>query len=298
MNNALYIAMSGAKASMDRLSHINNNIANANTTGFRAEMASTKAMYLEGSQTSKPTKSAPDGAQQPTGAGFNTAAGAQANPLTQGAPAYDQNATQQSINGNPIVGDARLNTSVFVQESTAGFNTSAGAIQSTGNPLDSAIQGEGWFVVQDASGKEAMTRAGDFGLDATGKLITASGRAVMGDGGPIEIPQGVSSLSIGKDGKISGLQGKNKVEIGTLKLVNPDSKTITRGPDGLFRTSAAMTQDENVRVISGAVESSNVSVVEEMAKMIETQRRLEMQMKIFTSLEQQGAKSSQILNLN
>lgn len=294
MNNALYIAMSGAKASMDRLSHINNNIANANTTGFRAEMAATKAMYIDGGQ---PVNGVRQGGNQAAQApGFN-ASNTNLPQQSQGAPSYTQNA-QQKFGATSLVGDTQLHSSVFTQESSAGFSTSTGTIQTTGNPLDAAIKGEGWFVVQDSDGKEAMTRAGDFSVDSTGKIVSAAGKTVMGDGGPIEIPQGASNISIGQDGKITAMQGKNKIEIGRLKLVNPDPKTISRGADGLFRSTATLAQNEDVKVISGGVESSNVSVVEEMAKMIETQRRLEMQMKIFSSIEQQGSKSSQILNLN
>ncbi len=242
MNNLLYVAMNGAKASLDRMDRISNNLANVNTDGFRAELMSTKALYV--------------------------------------------NAKED------------MGVTVFAKEAPAGFDSQNGALQTTGNPLDAAIKGDGWFVVQDDAGKEAMTRAGSFTLSATGMLTTASGRPVMGDGGPIEIPAGTADVSISADGIITGKQGGQRAQIGQLKLVKPPLNTIKRSEDGLFRTTEGnLNADETVRLVSGAVEGSNVSAVAEMARMIEAQRRLDMQMKVFTNIEQQGTKASQILNL-
>src|SRR5512133_3235052 len=67
----------------------------------------------------------------------------------------------------------------------AGWDSSVGAVQDTGRPLDVAIKGEGWLAVQGPNGREAYTRAGDLHLDPQGNLVSAAGHVVLGDGGPI-----------------------------------------------------------------------------------------------------------------
>ena len=242
MDKSIYVAMNGAKATFDRVARISNNLANANTSGFRAEMMSTKALYVQ---------------------------------ADQGMP-----------------------TRVFSTEAPAGFKTDSGALNHTGNPLDVAIKGQGWFAVQAGSG-EGYTRAGDLVVSADGTLSTAAGKPVLGDGGPIQIPQGASAISFGEDGTLSVQQNKVWQPVGKLKLVNPDPKTMTRGEDGFFRMAngQAASVDERVRIVPGAVESSNVSVIEEMTRMIEAQRRLDVQTQLMQKMDQDGGKASQILNL-
>lgn len=240
MDKALYVAMNGAKATFERVARVSNNIANANTTGFRAEMMSTKALYVQA--------------------------------------------------------DHGLPTRVFTTEAAGGFRAESGALNHTGNPLDVAIKGAGWFAVQSGTG-EAYTRAGDLTLSADGTLITASGRPILGDGGPIQIPQGVSEFNFGEDGTVSFQQNGRWQQAGRLKLVNPDPAAMVRSEDGLFRlaTGAAAPLDENVRIVPGAIESSNVSVIDEMTKMIEAQRRLDVQTQLMQKVDQDAAKASQIL---
>ena len=240
MDKALYVAMNGAKATFDRVARVSHNLANANTAGFRAEMMSTKALYVQA--------------------------------------------------------DHGLPTRVFTAEAAGGFRAESGALNHTGNPLDVAIKGAGWLAVQSGAG-EAYTRAGDLTLSADGTLTTASGRAVLGDGGPIQIPQGATAYTFGEDGTVSAQQEGRWQPVGRLKLVNPEPNTMVRGEDGLFRlaTGAIAPLDENVRIAPGSVESSNVSVIEEMTKMIEAQRRLELQTQLMQKVDQDAAKASQIL---
>ena len=118
--------------------------------------------------------------------------------------------------------------------------TPAGAQTTTGNPLDLAVHGPGFIAVQDASGNEAYTRAGDLHVDPTGQLLTATGLPVMGDNGPISVPPS-TSITVAADGTISivplGQSPQTSANVGRIKLVNPPLDTIQRGADGLFRTT-------------------------------------------------------------
>jgi flagellar basal-body rod protein FlgF len=190
-------------------------------------------------------------------------------------------------------------TRVFTQEADAGFRADAGAMQATGNPLDVAITGEGWFATQDAQGKEAYTRGGSLNLSSEGVLVGTSGRPMLGDGGPITVPQGSTDIAFGADGTVSVKQNGQRSEIGRLKLTNPAAREMARGADGLFRTKSGTPAalSPTTTMVSGMVEGSNVSVVEEMTHMIESQRRFDLQMKMMQAVEQNSGKASQILNL-
>ena len=190
-------------------------------------------------------------------------------------------------------------TRVFTQEADAGYRADPGAMQSTGNPLDVAITGEGWFAMQDAQGKEAYTRGGSLTLSSEGVLVSASGRPMLGDGGTITVPQGATDIAFGADGTVTVKQNGQRSEIGRLKLTNPGAQELARGPDGLFRTKtgAPAALSPTTTMISGMLEGSNVSVVEEMTHLIESQRRFDMQMKMMQAVEQNSGRASQILNL-
>src|SRR5262249_14312476 len=91
---------------------------------------------------------------------------------------------------------------VYATDSTVGWDRGVGAQVTAGNPLDVAIHGQGFIAVQDASGQEAYTRAGDLHVDPSGELLTATGLPVMGDSGPISVPP-PTSVSVAADGTIS-----------------------------------------------------------------------------------------------
>jgi flagellar basal-body rod protein FlgF len=190
-------------------------------------------------------------------------------------------------------------TRVYTQEADAGFRSDAGPMQSTGNPLDVAITGDGWFAMQDAQGKEAYTRGGSLNLSSEGVLVGISGRPMLGDGGPITIPQGATDVAFGTDGTVTVKQNGQRTEVGRLKLTNPPSQELVRGADGLFRTKSGnpAALSPTTSMASGMVEGSNVSVIQEMASMIESQRRFDLQMKMMQAVEQNSGKASQILNL-
>jgi len=202
----------------------------------------------------------------------------------------------------PVQG-AILPTRAFVVDSTSGSDFRGGAIQHTGRELDVAVQGNGWIAVQAADGTEAYTRNGSLKMDENGVLLTRDGLAVQGDGGPLSIPPG-RNIAVAKDGTISlvpdGSAATGLTSVGRMKLVNPAEADLVRGDDGLFRLKdgAAADADPNVTVISGALESSNVNVVDEMVNMISLARQFDMQMKLLQHAENNDGKAAQLLSMN
>lgn len=192
---------------------------------------------------------------------------------------------------------------VYSTDASIGWDNSSGAVTATGQSLDVAIQGSGWFAVQAADGSEAYTRAGDLHVDAGGMLVTATGTPVMGDGGPISVPP-YSSINVGRDGTVSivpaGQQASTMAAVGRIKLVNPPAAELTRGDDGLFRsrTGDVAASDASVTVTSGALESSNVNIADAMVKMIELSRRFELQVKAMKTAEEDAQSSAKLLSMS
>ncbi len=206
-----------------------------------------------------------------------------------------------SFRAVPVVSKG-LPTRAFVVDSTTGADFNPGAIQATNRDLDVAVQGKGWLVVQRSDGSEGYTRNGSLKVSENGILQTASGMTVMGDGGPISIPPDVS-ISIAKDGTVSSISNNTLPgpanAIGRIKLVNPEEANLVRADDGLFVTKngAPAEVDTNVHLVNGALESSNVNVVDAMVTMISLARQFETQMKLIHTAENNANKASQLLNL-
>jgi flagellar basal-body rod protein FlgF len=246
MDRLIYTALSGAKHILEQQANTSHNLANVNTTGFRAQLDSFRAV--------------------------------------------------------PIIGDG-LPTRAFVVDSTVGTDFTQGAMQQTGRDLDVAIQGKGWIAVEMADGTEAYTRQGNLKLSEGGVLQTQNGQNVLGDGGPISIPPDVT-VSIGKDGTVSAIATGSKpgaaTVLGRIKLVNPPEESMMRGDDGLFRIRGgdAAEADAGVTLVGGALESSNVNVVDAMVNMISLARQFEMHMSLLKNAESNAAKASQLLALS
>lgn len=201
----------------------------------------------------------------------------------------------QAIRAVPVRGDGST-TRVYSLETTVGYDDSQGAITTTGRPLDVALQGKAMLGVSALDGTEAYTRFGSLTVNNEGVLMTQSGLPVMGDGGPITIPQN-SQASIAPDGTISAKEASGKItSIGKLKLVTPETK-LTRGEDGLFRNPEGgdLPADANARVQDGALEGSNVNPVETMISMIAAARQFEAQMKLIQTSESNEKAASQLL---
>ncbi len=188
----------------------------------------------------------------------------------------------------------------YAIDTTQGADLGAGAVKPTGRDLDVAIQGDGFFAVQALDGNEAYTRGGSFRVSADGELQTRNGIPVVGEGGPISIPQD-SKLSIGPDGTIStvdlGQTPNNVAVIGRLKLVNPEKADLVRGNDGLFRTRGGnpADADPNVVVVAGALEDSNVNPVSTMVDMINLARQYDLHMKMLQTADANAQKANQLL---
>ncbi len=243
MDRMLYIAMSGARETLIAQGNASNNLANANTTGFLADLNQFRSM-----------------------------------------PVYGP--------GHP--------TRVYALDERPQTDFTHGVITQTGRALDVAVRDGGWIAVQARDGSEAYTRRGDLKVDASGLLVTGNGLPVLGDGGPIALPP-YDAILIGSDGTISirpqGAAANELAVIDRIKLVAPQFDRMVKGEDGLMRlkdggeAEAAAEQ----RLVSGALEASNVNIVNEMVEMIELQRRFEMQIKLMKTAEETASASASIV---
>lgn len=181
-----------------------------------------------------------------------------------------------------------------------GTDLSAGALQSTGQATDVAIRGEGFFAVQAPDGSEAYSRRGDFSVDSGGLLRNGAGHLVMGQGGPVAVPQN-ASLLIGNDGTISiqplGQGPEALSQVDRLKLVNPPPGQLVKRLDGLFALSGGeeAPADAAVTVQSGMLEGSNVNVAKTLVNMIELARRYEQQVNVIKTAEENADVSAQMM---
>ena len=178
-----------------------------------------------------------------------------------------------------------------------------GSMISTGNPLDVAIQGDGFLAVLDNKGEEAYSRAGNLRLTETGMLTTGAGLPVIGDGGPITIPP-AKKIDIMSDGTISivpiGAINNATAVVGRIKLVNPDINDLKKNPAGLIvqKNNEPAEVDAEVRLVAGMVEGSNVNAITEMVNMMSLARQYEMQVKLMRKAEEMDQSSSSLLRLN
>ena len=231
MDRGLYVAMTGAKQIMQAQAVNNNNIANANTTGFRADTYAFASRQIYG-------------------------------------PGY-------ATRVNAVAGDG-------------GTDFSPGVVTSTGQPLDIAINGQGFIAVQGADGKEGYTRDGDLRITESGAVTTATGLAVLSETGPLNVPPS-TKVTIGSDGTISvvplGLSAAAQSQVDRIKMVTPPTKDLAQGTDGLLRLTAGGTAktDEAVTLTSGVLESSNVNAAQSLVNMIQLQRLYEFQIKSINS---------------
>jgi len=243
MDRMLYVAMSGAKETLMAQANASSNLANANTTGFLADLNQFRSM-----------------------------------------PVFGQ--------GHP--------TRVYALDERPGIDFQHGSLQSTGRDLDIAVKDGGWIAVQARDGNEAYTRRGDLHVDENGLLLTGNDLPVMGNGGPVALPP-FDKIDIGADGTVSirpaGATSDQLAVIDRIKLVAPQYDQMKKGDDGLMRLKNGGQAEEDAaqRVVSGALEASNVNVVNEMVDMIELSRRFEMQVKMMKTAEESAAAGASIL---
>jgi flagellar basal-body rod protein FlgF len=158
----------------------------------------------------------------------------------------------------------------YVQDWTTVHDLSAGAMVQTGNELDVALSGDGFFAIETPAG-ERWSKSGSFQINANGTLVDLNGNAVLGEGGPIQFGPEETGILIAADGSISTSQGPK----GRLRLVEfADPQELTREGSNLFAGGTPVAATET-RTMQGFVERSNVSGVSEMAEMIRVTRAYE-----------------------
>ena len=199
----------------------------------------------------------------------------------------------------PLYGGTGHPTRVYSMAEKPGIDFNQGALSTTGRDLDVAIAGQGFLSIQSADGTEAYTRAGDLRTDNAGVLQTGAGHVVLGENGPIVIPES-AKVDIGKDGTVSIVEaGGQSIIIDRLKLVNPDYKDLKRNENGLFvlKNGDDAEADDEVSLISGTIETSNVNASAALVNMIELSRQFEMQIKMLKTAEENNAQAAQMMKL-
>ena len=260
-SSALQVARTGLDAQADRMRIIANNLANVNTTAFQRDRAEFATLAYQ----------------------MVTAAGA------------------RSAGDNQYATGLNLGTGVRL--TGTGRITSQGSLNTTSNPLDLAIEGEGYFQIQRPDGSTGYSRAGNFHLSSEGKLVTTDGMPVMPE---IQIPDGAQSITIGQDGTVSvTVTGQSEAqEVGKLELarfVNPAGLQAlgnnlygVTGASGEAQAGPANAEGRGA-IRQGALESSNVNVVQELVDMIETQRAYEVNSKMIQATDEMLRNANQQL---
>ncbi len=260
-NGALHVARTGLDAQNMRMQVIANNLANVNTVGFKRDRASFETLAYQ----SMTVAGSASSAENKYAIGTNLGTGVQIN------------------------GTARIDTQ--------------GTLTTTGNSLDLAIEGAGYFQIQMPDGRNAYTRAGDFSLSSEGTLVTSDGMPVQPQ---IQIPQGATSVSIGADGTVSAqVAGQSDLtEVGRIELARFTNSAGLQsvGNNLLLETPAsgapqigAAGEEGRGGLRSGALEASNVNVVEELVDMIETQRAYEVNSKMIQATDEMMRNATQTL---
>ena len=157
----------------------------------------------------------------------------------------------------------------FVQDVAVVRDTAEGAFTQTGNTLDLAISGDGYFVVETPEGVR-YTRAGALRLDEDGALITSQGFALLDQNGrPLTVPSGDSTIEIAPDGTLATETG----QVGQLKVVRfANEQALRRTFGGIYETNDEPLEAPDARVMQGMIEESNVQPIIEMTNLISAMR--------------------------
>lgn len=191
---------------------------------------------------------------------------------------FQQRPPESQTQGRPDLSDPMLDKmGGGLLQSPTQIDTTQGEMETTGNNLDTAIFGQGYFAVEN-KGKMQLTRAGEFSLNADGNLIlsNAQGQRVLDpDGQPIKVPGLIASkLQIGKDGQITH-DGKAVARLGVFNV--PDPTKLIKTGSSLFDypdlQKSLKPSDAELR--TGGVERSNVDPTTELTQLMECQRQLE-----------------------
>ncbi|MFM8454842.1 MAG: flagellar basal body rod protein FlgF [Gammaproteobacteria bacterium] len=200
----------------------------------------------------------------------------------------------------PVYGEVHPSR-VYVGAANPGHDLSPGALISSGNDLDLAINGEAFFVVQAEDGAESYTRRGDLTIGKEGFLVNGSGARVLGTGGPIFVPDH-QKISVAQDGTISVVardSNQTLLTLDKLKLVNPDQKLLYKTQDGNFRqkNGAVPIEDSSSSIITGMKEASNVNAVGELVDIITLAREYELNVKMMQVAEESESATARIMQI-
>jgi len=196
---------------------------------------------------------------------------------------FDKYLMPNSANGN----DRR--PLAFVNDYGQHRDMTDGTLTATGNPLDVAITGDGFFKVQTEDGNLRYTRDGHFQLSATGQLITSNGDAVLTKaGGPISFTADEGEITISRDGTITTANGQ-RGQLGIVTFENPE--LLKKAGDNSFATDAEETPVDRPRLIQGSIEGSNVKPILEMTNMIEVMRSYASAQKLIDSSDEMRRKA-------
>ena len=187
-------------------------------------------------------------------------------------------------------------TELIGQPMTLERNMDDGAFTQTGNPLDLAIKGSGFFVVRTPQG-ERYTRNGHFQIDNQGQLVSPAGNPVLDNAGqPITFQPTDTDISIAQDGTVTVNRGGTQSNAGTIGVVTftqPDK--LQRISGSLFRATEAPVAAADAHVIQGMVEESNVQSVVEITRMIDINRRFQAAQRIIEAESERSQKAMQVL---
>ena len=247
MQESMFTGVFGALSAEHRLNNIANNLANVNTSGYKRDVLAFKDTMIQ---------FAHDQIMEPIA-----------------------NVRSEKLFPEPQLA-ARVRLAVAETDYTQG------AMQVTGNPLDVAITGEGFFRIQTQEGT-FLSRNGAFVVDGSGQIMTKQGHTVLGDaGGAITVPPGTRDVHIDAEGRVFA----DAVQVGTISLVNVDDASNLEKLGGNMykpRAGVAVAEDNaytgGARLNQGFLETSNVEVVSEMVNMIEAHRFFEAMQKIMQS---------------
>jgi flagellar basal-body rod protein FlgF len=187
-------------------------------------------------------------------------------------------------------------TELIAQPMSLERNMDDGAFTQTGNALDVAIKGSGFFVIQTPLG-ERYTRNGHFQIDGAGQLVNAAGQPVLGeDGQPIALQPTDSDISIGQDGTVSVRRNGGQTDVGVIGVATfAEPEKLQRVSGSLFRATEAPVPAQDARLIQGMIEESNVQSVAEITRMIDINRRFTAAQRIIEAESERSRKAMQVL---